>query len=138
MLGRKASRPVISPSSAAIGTAAEPHSSMNQVKTPSKTMPTQPAEQQPAQREADLVGDPVESLAVPDRQHPGDAAVVEPRLDRHEDADDEHQDHAGDRAQRGADRGGQPADRAEQLLSRGWLAALRGSVPAIARRPSAG
>ena len=60
---------------------------MNQVKKPSKIMPEQAAEKQAAQGEADMVGDPVEALAVPKRQHPGDSAVVDARLDRQEDAD---------------------------------------------------
>ena len=110
---------------------------MNQVKTPSNIMPTQPAEQQAAQGEADLVGDPVEALAVPQRQHPGDAAVVEPRLDGDEDADDQHQDDAGDRAERAADRAGQPADRAEQLRAEVARRSLAGSGRAIRRTPSA-
>ena len=86
---------------------------MNQVKKPSKIMPEQPAVEQAPQRERHVVRDPVEALAVPDRQHPGDSAVVDARLDRQEDADHQHQDDAGDRAQRAADGAGQPADRAE-------------------------
>src|SRR3546814_7565494 len=45
----------------------------------------------PAQREAHAGGGDVEILARLHRQHPGDAAFVETRLDREEDA--EHHDH---------------------------------------------
>ena len=80
-----------------------------------------------------MLGDPIESLAVPQRQHPGDAAVVEARLDREEDADDDHQDDAGDRAERASDGAGQPADGAEQLRAEfvGWPFGIR---PERARR----
>ena len=62
-----------------------------------------------------MLGDAVEAGAVAHRQHPGDAAVVDPGLGGEEDADDDHQDEAGDRADDAADGAGQPADRAEQL-----------------------
>ena len=92
MLGMKASTPVTRPSRPAIGT--PPSVSMNQVNTPSKIIADQPAEQQPAKREADMLGDAVEAGAMPQRQHPGDAAVVDPGLGREEDADDDHRDDA--------------------------------------------
>ena len=85
-LGMKASMPVIRPSSAAIGIGRP-----EQLRDVGKHEPgeeafehhaQQAAEKQAAEREADMVGDPVEALAVPKRQHPGDSAVVDARLDR--------------------------------------------------------
>ena len=76
-------------------------------------LPDEPPEQQAAEREADMLGDPVEAGAGADRQHPGDAPVVDPRLGGEEDADDDHRDDAGQGADRAADRAGQAADRAQ-------------------------
>ena len=97
------------PSSAAIGT--PPSVSMNQVKIPSNDHSDQAAEQQPAQSvKPTCAAIAVEAGAMSQRQHPGDAAVVDPRLGGEENADHDHRDHAGRRADRGSDSAGQAAD----------------------------
>ena len=85
----------------------------------------QAAEQQPAEREAEMFGDPVEAGSRAQRQHPGDSAVVDPRLGGEEDADDDHRDGAADSRRWRSDRAGQPADRAEKLAADVGRLALR-------------
>src|SRR5213076_2051839 len=75
------------------------------------------AEEEPAQRKADVRRDAVETGAVADRQHPGDAAVVDARLGGKEDADDDHRDDAADGTDRASDGGRQPADRSQKLAA---------------------
>jgi hypothetical protein len=102
ILGRNARIPVSRPSRAAIGT--PPIISSSQVPTPSTAMPSsRPAISRP-QRPAHPVGGAVEAVAVLARQHPGDAALVEPRLDRDEQADHQDHDQVGEAAEHAADR----------------------------------
>jgi len=59
--------------------------------------------------------DAIKARSCPQRQHPGNPAVVESRLCGQENADNDHPDHAGDGADRASDRTGQAADRPQQL-----------------------
>ena len=67
------------PSRAAIGT--PPASSSSQVPTPSTAMPTRRPAISRRMAEAHPLGGAVEAVAARQRQHPGDAALVEARLD---------------------------------------------------------
>ena len=85
--------------------------------TPFHRHPDQPARHQPAHDEAHPFGGPVETVAALQRQHPGDAALIEVRLDRDEDADHEDHHHRGDRAQGARHGRAEPAERAHQLAA---------------------
>ena len=64
-----------------------------------------------------MLGGAVEALAALERHHPGDSALVEPRLDRDEDADDEDHHRRGDHAQGARNRRAEPAQGAHQLAA---------------------
>src|SRR3546814_12444632 len=58
----------------------------------------------------------IEAVAAAHRQHPADAALVEARLDRDEQADDDDQEQAGDGAEDAGDRVGELPERPHHLL----------------------
>ena len=113
MLGMKARTPVTNPKQARHWNAGDPQHEPGEYAL--EDHGDEAAEQEPSQREADMLGDPVEARAMPERQHPGDAAIVKAWLGREEDADHQHRDHARDAADDASDGARQVADAAQEL-----------------------
>jgi hypothetical protein len=79
-------------------------------------MPIRRPEHQVAQSMSHRRHRPVSRIARGHRQHPREAALVEPRLDRDEDADHDDHHEAGERAQHPTDRRGDATQPAHGLL----------------------